>query len=70
MFSPSFGWSFTRQDVEIEQRVMVTKVVTSAEEAAAEVGRLNALREKAGGGSRYFWQMTRLVSSAEAAPEG
>ncbi|MGH9189652.1 MAG: hypothetical protein ACRD0Q_06425 [Acidimicrobiales bacterium] len=49
---------------------MVTKVVVSAEEASAEVERLNALREKAGGGSRYFWQMTRLVSSAEASPEG
>ncbi|MGH8991091.1 MAG: hypothetical protein ACRDZ7_06135 [Acidimicrobiia bacterium] len=57
-------------DVDVEQGITVTKVVTSVEEAAAEVERLNALREKAGGRSRYFWQVTRLVPSAEAAPEG
>lgn len=57
---------FASPDVDIEQRVTVTKVVGSVEEAAAEVDRLNALREKAGGRSKYFWQITRLVSSVEA----
>lgn len=55
---------FASPGVDIEGRVTVTKVVDSVEKAAAEVDRLNALREKAAGGSRYFWQMTRLVSSS------
>lgn len=57
----------TGLDVDVEQGITVTKVVASAEEAAAEVERLNALREQAGGGSRYFWQLTRLMPSSEAA---
>jgi len=60
---------FTREDMEIDQKIRVTKVVASEEEAIAEVERLNALQEKGEGGSRYFWQMTRLVPSSEAAPE-
>jgi hypothetical protein len=60
---------FTREDMEMDQRIRVTKVVVSEDEAIAEVKRLNALQEKGGGGSRYFWQMTRLVPSAEEATE-
>lgn len=56
---------FAGLDVDLEERVTVTKVVASMNEATTEVARLNALRAKAEGGSRYFWQVTRLVSSAE-----
>jgi hypothetical protein len=42
----------------IDLRVTVKKVVTDAEYAAAEVGRLNALNKEKG--SYYFSQITRL----------
>jgi hypothetical protein len=46
----------------IENRVTVTGVVRDEATARAEVQRLNDLNAEKG--SRYYWQATRLVESA------
>ncbi len=48
---------------------MVKEIVTSEEEAIAEVERLNALNADAS--TRYFWQVARHVTpgSDDVAPE-
>ncbi len=45
--------------VPLENKITVKEVVSSLEVADAEVARLNALNGFKG--SRYFWQMTRLI---------
>ncbi len=52
-----------------ENHVMVKEIVTSEEEAIAEVERLNALNADAS--TRYFWQVARHVTpgSDDVAPE-
>jgi hypothetical protein len=52
-----------------DSHVMVKEIVSSEEEAIAEVERLNALN--ADGSTRYFWQVARHVRPAvnELAPE-
>jgi hypothetical protein len=45
------------------ERVTVTKVVWSEEDAQAEVARLNELNT--GNGVKYFWQISRLQSKAD-----
>jgi ferredoxin-fold anticodon binding domain-containing protein len=61
-------------EVPLEERISVTKVLWSEQDAAREVERLSRLN--AGKGCRYFWVLTRLVdepgpacqTAAEVAP--
>ena len=46
-----------------ESQVTVKEVVSTEEEAIAEVERLNALRED--GSSRYVWQATRHIAPGD-----
>ena len=47
----------------LENRITVKEVVSSLGAAESDVARLNALNESTG--SRYFWQMTRLIVEDE-----
>jgi hypothetical protein len=50
-------------EVATESQVTVKEVVSTEEEAIAEVERLNALRRD--DTYRYFWQATRHVAAAD-----
>jgi hypothetical protein len=62
------GWAVVRVDLfraranpdDLNDCVQVKEIWWTSEEAAAEVDRLNALREKDGVGSRYFAQYVRV----------
>lgn len=49
-------------------KVTVTRIVSTEEEAEAQVARLNALQGD--DMTRYFWQATRFVPSRGTQPEG
>jgi hypothetical protein len=49
-----------------ESDVTVKEIVSSEEEAIAEVERLNALSRD--GSGRYFWQATRHVACSDVEP--
>lgn len=54
--------AFDGLDVPVENRVTVKKIVLSAQEAEAEVARLNSVNQ--GKGCHYFFQVTRIDRGA------
>lgn len=51
------------QDGDPEERITITKILHSEDEARSEMERLNALNRSKG--CRYFYQVTRLVGSKD-----
>jgi len=50
--------------MDLEDRITVKEIVSSEEEAIAEVERLNAIRSE--DSYRYFWQATRHVGTVKS----
>jgi hypothetical protein len=57
---------FLGEDVPIDHKITIKKIVHSAEIAKAEVTRLNELQGR--DGVRYFFQVSRLEKSESATP--